>query len=221
MITGDLTEDGVDSQFELLAELLHDSAIAPERITLLPGNHDVYDHGQAWDHAIAGPLRAFASTSGPGAQTQLDGVTIVPVSTAYFQSYLFARGAIRQPDLARLSTAAERSDGDALVVALHHSPQQHDASLLRWFDGLHGKEQVRGLLAQHPHAYALHGHTHEATERAVVSGRSPQIFSCKAVVADAASVRFYRSFAGTLRPDERLEAVPMTSTSGALLPAVS
>jgi 3',5'-cyclic AMP phosphodiesterase CpdA len=37
LITGDLTEDGVDSQFELLAEVLHASGIDPQRVTLVPG----------------------------------------------------------------------------------------------------------------------------------------------------------------------------------------
>src|SRR5437868_3871318 len=42
LITGDLTEDGHMAQFEVLAELLADSKIPPERVTLVPGNHDAY-----------------------------------------------------------------------------------------------------------------------------------------------------------------------------------
>src|SRR5262245_9785616 len=41
VITGDLTEDGTEAQFELLAEALSESKLAPERVTLVPGNHDV------------------------------------------------------------------------------------------------------------------------------------------------------------------------------------
>jgi 3',5'-cyclic AMP phosphodiesterase CpdA len=63
VITGDLTEDGTPPQFEVLAEVLADSKIAPERITLVPGNHDAYDASGNYAAALAGPLRAFAPTS--------------------------------------------------------------------------------------------------------------------------------------------------------------
>src|ERR1043166_2919751 len=60
VITGDLTEDGDMAQFELLAELLAESRIPPERITLLPGNHAAYTEEGAYDAALAGPLKAYA-----------------------------------------------------------------------------------------------------------------------------------------------------------------
>src|SRR5262249_48748147 len=42
VITGDLTEDGTEPQFEVLAEVLHESGIDPREITLTAGNHDAY-----------------------------------------------------------------------------------------------------------------------------------------------------------------------------------
>src|SRR4051794_830443 len=55
LITGDLTEDGAPAQFEVLAEVLADSRISPERITLVPGNHDAYTNGTAYAEALEGP----------------------------------------------------------------------------------------------------------------------------------------------------------------------
>ena len=40
VVSGDLTEVGAPGEFEALAEVLHESEFAPERITLVPGNHD-------------------------------------------------------------------------------------------------------------------------------------------------------------------------------------
>src|SRR5512146_3191055 len=48
VISGDLTEDGKQGQFEELARVLAESDIAPEKVTLVPGNHDAYDAPDAW-----------------------------------------------------------------------------------------------------------------------------------------------------------------------------
>src|SRR5689334_5809263 len=40
VVTGDLTEDGTEAQFEALAEVFLDSGIDPREVTLVPGNHD-------------------------------------------------------------------------------------------------------------------------------------------------------------------------------------
>jgi len=62
VISGDLTEIGAPGEFESLAETLHDSGIAPSRITLVPGNHDLYTSADAWSVALDGPLAAFRAT---------------------------------------------------------------------------------------------------------------------------------------------------------------
>src|SRR3954469_15113767 len=49
LITGDLTEDGTDEQFELLGQVLGASRLRPEQITLIPGNHDAYVDADGWE----------------------------------------------------------------------------------------------------------------------------------------------------------------------------
>jgi 3',5'-cyclic AMP phosphodiesterase CpdA len=63
LITGDLTEDGAPEQFEVLAEVLGDSRIPPDHITLVPGNHDAYAGADNYAAALEGPLRAYARTA--------------------------------------------------------------------------------------------------------------------------------------------------------------
>src|SRR5689334_19419167 len=60
VISGDLTEMGTREQFETFAGVLHASGIDPAAMTLVPGNHDLYTEGGAWEKALKGPLRAFA-----------------------------------------------------------------------------------------------------------------------------------------------------------------
>ena len=66
VISGDLTETGLPGEYEALAEALHACEFAPDRITLVPGNHDLYASPDAWRRAIDGPLAAFADTSACG-----------------------------------------------------------------------------------------------------------------------------------------------------------
>src|SRR5689334_22760877 len=45
VISGDLTEMGSEAQFAAFAEVLDASGIDPDRVTLVPGNHDAYTSG--------------------------------------------------------------------------------------------------------------------------------------------------------------------------------
>lgn len=52
VLTGDLTEDGADAQFEVLAEVLHDAGVRPEAVTILPENHHAYIDVDAFERRI-------------------------------------------------------------------------------------------------------------------------------------------------------------------------
>src|SRR5580704_8988100 len=87
VVSGDLTEIGAPGEFECLAEALHESGIAPERITLVPGNHDLYTSPDAWSLALDGPLAAFRRTSAqaPGHVVECAGVRFLPLDVARHQ----------------------------------------------------------------------------------------------------------------------------------------
>lgn len=208
VITGDLTEDGVAPQFEVLAEVLEESRWPASQVTLVPGNHDAYESGDGFAKALAGPLRAYAETSAPGAMTVLRDAVLVAVSTAFHQPVTRSAGAIEKEGLQAAERAAReaRRLGRALVIAQHHPPRRHAVAPLQWIDGLREHAELGALLREHDHAHVLHGHTHEASDRSVRSGASPRIFSAEAVVDSAAPLRFYRAEHGRLRPE--LSALP-------------
>src|SRR6266542_295684 len=202
MITGDLTEDGYLAQFEVLAELLADSRIAPERITLVPGNHDAYADGGTFAEAMAGPLKPYAQTSAFGLPIELRDVTIVPVSTAFHQSPLRSAGAIAASDLAELAGIASNESlrGRPLVFAQHHPPGRHFLPFLQWVDGLVEHHASWTFFERCPHLYVVHGHTHRAVDRMVRKGEPARVFSAKAVVDSPSPLRLYDASPAGLSP---------------------
>jgi 3',5'-cyclic AMP phosphodiesterase CpdA len=227
LITGDLTEDGVAAQFEVLAEVLHRSGIDPERVTLVPGNHDGYTEAGAFARALEGPLRAFRATSGPGAHTLLPGALIVPVSTVV-EGQWFARsnGIVRDADvLAIRRLSSDRlSHGRALVVAQHHPPSHHPVFALEWVDGVKNALSLHELLLERTRIHVLHGHTHRRTTKHLCGRAHAQVFACASVRDQhehGQALRLYEADDGNLRELDTTLATPQPLAANArLLPAL-
>jgi len=203
VVTGDLTEDGVASQFEVLAAVLAESGLAPERVTLVPGNHDLYDDGKAFARALEGPLAAYAKTSRPGAVTELGGVVVVPISTAVPLPVTRSGGEIEESALARLEKLAADPHfaWKAVLAAQHHPPGRHTNPAWHWIDGLQMPEALNALLARFERLHVVHGHAHRSVDRSVRAGASPRVFGAEAVVDGETTVRLYRATYGRLLPE--------------------
>jgi DNA repair exonuclease SbcCD nuclease subunit len=202
LITGDLTEDGAPEQFEVLAEVLGDSRIPPDHITLVPGNHDAYDGADNYAAALEGPLRPYAETSTIGSPLAFRDATLVPVSTAFHQSVLRSAGAIAPAELASLQRiAADRAfRGRPLVFVQHHPPGRHFLPALQWVDGLLEHAALSAMAETAAHLHVVHGHTHRAVNRAVRRGEAPRIFSALAVVESENALRLYDASPAGLTP---------------------
>jgi 3',5'-cyclic AMP phosphodiesterase CpdA len=201
-VTGDLTEDGTQAQFEALGEVLERAGIPPERTTLVPGNHDGYAARGAFDEALDGPLRAYRGTSRAGAVVEYEGAAIVAVSTLIHQPCTRSAGAIGRAQLARIDAVARaRSLRDrAVVVAQHHPPMRHLPPGLQWIDGLDEPDEMTALVERHAHLHVLHGHTHRSWDRSVGRRSEAQAFCAPAVVEDDAPVRVYEVARRRVRP---------------------
>ncbi len=203
VVSGDLTEVGAPGEFEALAEVLHESEFAPERITLVPGNHDLYTSPDGWRRAIEGPLSAFASTSAgePGLVVECAGVRLLPLDVTLHQPVTRSAGVI--PDDA-LSMVARRAADPAfsdrpLVVVQHHPPFVRKTMALHWIDGLVGAANFMILLEKFRHLFVLHGHLHSLVNRALGCGVA-RVLGATAVVDDgpAPRLRLYDVRAGRL-----------------------
>lgn len=206
VISGDLTEDGLDAQFDVLAEVLADSAWSPDEVTIVPGNHDGYDRPDAWERALEGPLRAYRRTSAPGAATELNGATIVATSTLIDQHWLRAAGRIGEEQCARMRDvlATESKRGRAVVFPMHHPPVPWGLRL-NFLEGLLDVERVTSILRAHDNGHVLSGHTHRGGDHSLGDDRVARVFIANAVVDHDAPLRLYEACAGRLFAiDERV-----------------
>jgi 3',5'-cyclic AMP phosphodiesterase CpdA len=212
-ITGDLTETGSPEQFEALAELLHDIHIDPERVTLVPGNHDAYTAPDAWKRALEGPLSAFrrGAAEGAGKVIEYGELALLPIDTTFHQMLTRSAGVL-SPDAVR---AVERRLADPLMrdrpiaLLMHHPPIPHGSRAWQWMDGLMGYEPLLALLRRFPNVTVLHGHLHFAAERSVGNDRV-QVIGTTATVDDEETVprvRFYHCGTDSFSRDPDVAAV--------------
>ncbi|MBK8259499.1 MAG: metallophosphoesterase [Polyangiaceae bacterium] len=194
IITGDLTEDGTLGQFKSLADVLHESGWLPSRVTLVPGNHDLYSHPNAWRDALTGPLEPYAATSEEGAVIELPDTCIVPLSTAFHQHVMRAAGALSDESIAALGRWASselRAFGSG-IIAQHHPPRRYALSPIQWLDGLTGAPDLLQILEKYDQLNVLHGHTHRTESRPVRPGGPHRIFSVNSAQSEEMALRLYR-----------------------------
>ncbi|MFW6050267.1 MAG: metallophosphoesterase family protein [Myxococcota bacterium] len=204
LLTGDLTEDGSPAQFEVLAQVIEDSGIAPERVTLTPGNHDAYSSHTAFRRALEGPLRPFRRTSGAAAAVDLGEAVVVPLSTAMHQPPTRSAGSLEPLGVAKLRAVAQAPSTrhKALVAALHHPPSPWVLPVVQWVDGLQNPQPLLELLATHDRLHAVHGHIHREVDRRVPGSERRRVFSAQAVVDGRIPLRIYDACEGRLVPCE-------------------
>ena len=202
VVTGDLTEEGTLAQFEVLAEVLVDGGIDPARVTLLPGNHDVYSSSSAWLDALAGPLRSYARTSSPGAVIELADVVLAPVSTTRVQRWWRSAGEVSTPERRSIGLAVQAAArrGVAAVLAQHHPPTKVHRAAWHWFDGLLDHAAMHPVLRAVEHTYVLHGHLHQRRDDRFEGEDRAHIFGAAAVVEGPGALRRYRVADQALTP---------------------
>jgi Icc protein len=203
VISGDLTEIGTPGEYETLAEILHDSGIAPERMTLVPGNHDRYSSADAWRWALGGPLSAFARTSATehGKTVDIGAATLLPLDATFHQPVTRSAGCISRAALEALEArASDPAFANRPLVAIqHHPPFVRKTQAWNWIDGLIGARSLMSLLERFRHLFVLHGHLHAMVNRALGCGVA-RILGATAVVddKDAPRVRVYDVIEGRL-----------------------
>jgi 3',5'-cyclic AMP phosphodiesterase CpdA len=196
VISGDLTEIGAPGEFETLAEVLHDSGFAPDKVTLVPGNHDLYSSANGWKWALEGPLAAFARTSAtePGKIVDVGGAALLPIDATFHQPVTRSAGHIEDAtiDLIARRAVDPALAGRPLVVVQHHPPFVRTTSAWHWIDGLMGAQRLMSVLDACRNLFVLHGHLHTIVDRILSCGVA-RILGATAVVddRDAPRVRLY------------------------------
>jgi Icc protein len=196
-LAGDLTEDGSLAQFEVLRELLEASGLEPERVTIVPGNHDAL--GAGWEAALAGPLARWRATSAPGAVVVHDGARIVALSTAVRQPFVRSSGRLGGAQLDAVRRVVADSGDDAIVLVQHHPPFRVTH---QWVHGLLDHADAHALLVANPRVSVLHGHIHRRRDHALAPGEAPRVFAPEAVSDHDLPLRVFRVRDGVLDPED-------------------
>lgn len=162
LVTGDVTNQGLPGEIEVGRQWLERLG-GPERVFLVPGNHDVYVPGSA--RVIAAGWGPFLAGDDPATGEErvrvrvTDGIALIGIDSARATSAGLATGRIGRFACLRLERwlRALGRRGLQRVVMLHHPP---------WTQGISGRRALEDAAAlQHVLARAgaelvLHGHVH-------------------------------------------------------------
>jgi len=160
-ITGDLVNLALETEFAPALQWL-ESIGAPDRVTVIPGNHDTYVRTtrhrfmETWGNYLGGddvPENAvafpFVRRRGP--------LALIGVSSAVPTPPLMATGWLGQSQLEALEPVLARlSAAQAFRVLLIHHPLRSDSRIKRLTDS----DELLALLKRYGVELVLHGHDH-------------------------------------------------------------
>jgi len=168
-VTGDITNISLPQEFAAAARWLQRLG-EPDRVTLVPGNHDAYvalpwaEGLGRWTPYMLGDGAAAPGNDVPAEFPFLrrrDGVALVGVSSAEPMPYRSAGGRLGHAQLARLEAMLRALGAERLcrVVLIHHPPQPHTTATRK---SLLDAAEFRSTLLRAGAELVLHGHTHRS-----------------------------------------------------------
>jgi 3',5'-cyclic AMP phosphodiesterase CpdA len=172
VVTGDITNLALESEYEDARSLLHDVARRVE-VTVVPGNHDIYlppiSHERRFPFHFGDflqsdlPHLALDLPAGPYPCVKLRGpAAIIAVSSGVPRPPFIAAGFVGEKQLdalARVLAHPEVSRRTA-VILIHHPPVDRRNRLAQLRDGLVDAAPFRRALAPLARGLVLFGHLH-------------------------------------------------------------
>lgn len=168
VVTGDLTNLALESELTRARELLSPLA---GRLSVIPGNHDVYTRGAERSRRFEGHFGDWMWTGGEGHHYPWlkllgpsdTGVALLGFSSAVARLPFIAAGVVSAAQIARLgSLVSEGAFGGRTPVALVHHNLHARGFRKDKMHGLSGREAFLAALEQAGVKLLLHGHTHVA-----------------------------------------------------------
>jgi 3',5'-cyclic AMP phosphodiesterase CpdA len=160
-ITGDLVNLALEAEFAPSREWL-ESVGAPDRVTVIPGNHDAYvratrhHFAEAWGNYFDGDDGRDSGVTFPSLRRR-GPLALISVSSAVPTPPLMATGRLGRTQLDKLEgLLAGLSAEQAFRVLLIHHPLRSDSRVKRLTDS----SKLLALLKQHGVELILHGHDH-------------------------------------------------------------
>jgi 3',5'-cyclic AMP phosphodiesterase CpdA len=170
-LTGDLTHLGLPDEFRQAASWLKLLG-EPDRVTVIPGNHDSYHSSPyhetygAWAPYLAGDRQQ----AGEYPSLRVRGpLALIGLSSSHPSPPFFAIGSLGARQLERLESVLEMACQQGLlrVVLIHHPPVPDSISWRRRLTDAHSLVEA---LARQGADLVLHGHAHETMESEMMAG---------------------------------------------------
>jgi 3',5'-cyclic AMP phosphodiesterase CpdA len=183
VITGDVSNLALENEFELVrAFLADDLGLPPERVSLVPGNHDTYTRGSHRSRRFARTFAAYLRSDLPDLTppgevfpfVHLRGpAAIIGLSTALPRMPLVASGALGKTQLGALARILAHPEvRDRTAVILQHHPIHNPASAAnRLLQGLDDAAEEATVLGSLRRGLVLHGHLHRRVHRRLATDR--------------------------------------------------
>lgn len=170
VITGDITNFSLPGEFGQAAAWL-EALAEPQRITLVPGNHDALVEVANSEGLGRWATWTRASAGWPSVQ-HLNGVALVGLNSARPTAPLLAGGSLGAEQLSRLERIllAEGSAGHPRILALHHPVADHAVSARK---ALADRASLRAVLRRAGAELVLHGHARDARLDAIAGPQGP------------------------------------------------
>jgi len=159
-VTGDLVNLSLPAEYAWARRWL-ESLGPPDRVTAIPGNHDLYvpeaQRGPAeyWGEYMQGDNGAENGTF-PFVRRR-GKVALIAMSTALATGPFLATGRLGDEQLSRFATALAQTKESFRVVLIHHPPVSPRNRYLR---RLTDAAEFRAVLAERGADLVLHGHDH-------------------------------------------------------------
>ena len=179
LVTGDLSNLGLRSEWHAAQRLLQPLRDVGIRVGVIPGNHDYYVRGSAmgaFEHTFAHWQWADSRLSAHYPFVMRAGnISVLMMNSAIPTMPLFAYGRVSRAQLHRAAQLAEieRFQGQKLIVALHHHPIPAPHKKVDATRDLKDARQVRDLARDIRAELVLHGHNHYQYLRRLSSGQGP------------------------------------------------
>lgn len=183
-VTGDLANLGLPAEHEAALDWLR-TVGAADRVTVIPGNHDIYsgiggDRGTArWHpHMSANDMAAEYMAKAEGSDAafpfvrRFGNIALIAVNSAVPTLPFYAIGRAGPAQLRRLEALLERLGAEGLmrVVLIHHPPLP---DLAKKRHDLEDAQALADVLARHGAELVLHGHEHTPMHNWHPSSKGP------------------------------------------------
>jgi len=173
IVTGDLTNLALETEFELAARILGALRVPRENVSIVPGNHDVYTRGAYRSKRFARNLGSYVTSDidlGDGHFPFVrlrDGLAVVGLSSAVPRLPFVAAGRLGAPqlDALRRALADERVRQRFVLLFLHHPPVYPASAFKTRMEGLEDAPLLAELLAPVEQGLVAHGHLHRRVQR--------------------------------------------------------